>query len=197
MRLPQDGRRGQRVHGWRRYRTHPPLPGQRRDDLGGEPGGERAVWHADEIDKYDAAIFGCVGSQQTKTTAQLTTVLNYANKGGRVFATHFSYVWLNTATTWGTTANKWAPGTRSWNNTSSPGSLSAIVDTSFPKGVLFSTWLQAPVAPMSATFRSAVLGSQRTVRDVTSDDRDHRAASGHQSVHLRRRLERRHELPPR
>jgi hypothetical protein len=105
-----------------------------------------------ELDKYDAAIFGCVGSQQTKTAAQLATVLNYANKGGRVFGTHFSYVWLNTAATWGTTADKWAPGTRSWNSTAAPGSLSAVVDTSFPKGVLFSTWLQAPVAPVSATY---------------------------------------------
>jgi hypothetical protein len=105
-----------------------------------------------EIDKYDAVIFGCVGSAVSKTAAELTAVLNYANKGGRVFATHWSEVWLNSATTWGATASKWAPGTETWDNTSAPGSLSAIVDTSFPKGVLFSTWLQAPVAPVSATY---------------------------------------------
>jgi hypothetical protein len=105
-----------------------------------------------EIDKYDAAIFGCVGGEQAKPKGALLNVLNYANKGGRVFATHYSYVWLNSTTTWGSTANKWAPNTNSWNNTSAPGSLSAFVDTSFPKGVLFSTWLQAPVAPVSATY---------------------------------------------
>ena len=105
-----------------------------------------------EIDKYDAVIFGCVGGEQVKNNAQLTAVKNYANKGGRVFSTHYSYVWLNTAATWGGTANKWAPDTQAWNSTAAPGSLSAMVDTSFPKGLLFSTWLQAPVAPVSATY---------------------------------------------
>jgi hypothetical protein len=105
-----------------------------------------------EIDKYDAVIFGCVGSEVAKTTAQLTAVLNYANKGGRVFATHWSEVWLSSATTWGATANKWAPGTQAWSSTAAPGSLSAVVDTTFPKGVLFSSWLQAPVAPVSASY---------------------------------------------
>lgn len=105
-----------------------------------------------EIDKYDAVIFGCVGSEVTKEDNALLNVLGYANRGGRVFATHYSYVWLNSARTWGATANKFAPDTANWNSTSAPGSMSSFVDTSFPKGVLFSTWLQAPVAPKSATF---------------------------------------------
>ena len=111
-----------------------------------------------EIDKFDATIFGCVGGQVNKDAASRANVVDYANKGGRVFATHFSYVWLYTTTTpaytspWAGTANVWNPGRASWNNTAPPGSLSAFVDTSFPKGVLFSTWLQAPVAPVSATY---------------------------------------------
>jgi hypothetical protein len=112
-------------------------------------GGACAV---NEVDKYDAAIFGCTGDQDTKSTTALSNILAYANKGGRVFATHYSYVWLNSATTWKSTASTWTPNTRSWDSTAAPGSLSSIVDTSFPKGVLFSTWLQAPVAPTSATF---------------------------------------------
>jgi hypothetical protein len=105
-----------------------------------------------EIDKYDAAIFGCVGSEVPKPDTALLNVLGYANKGGRVFGTHYSYVWLNSATTWGATADKWAPNTQAWDSTAPPGSLSAFVDTSFAKGVLFSTWLQAPVAPKSGTY---------------------------------------------
>jgi hypothetical protein len=105
-----------------------------------------------EIDKYDAVIFGCVGAEETKSAAQLKRVFDYANKGGRVFATHWSEVWLNSASTWGATAKSWSPGAQAWSNTGAPGSLSAFVDTSFPKGVLFSTWLQAPVAPVSATY---------------------------------------------
>lgn len=105
-----------------------------------------------EIDKFDAVIFGCVGSEQSKTAAQLKVVYDYANKGGRVFATHWSEVWLSSASTWASTAKSWSPGAQAWNNTGAPGSISAFVDTSFPKGVLFSTWLQAPVAPVSATY---------------------------------------------
>ncbi len=105
-----------------------------------------------ELDKYDAVIFGCVASEVSKSNNSLTRVLNYANKGGRIFATHYSYVWLRSNTTWGSTADRWAPETQGWNSRTAPGSLSAVVDTSFPKGVLFSTWLAAPVAPVSTTF---------------------------------------------
>jgi hypothetical protein len=109
-----------------------------------------------EIEKYDATIFGCVGSQRSKDPIPRQTVVDYANKGGRVFATHFSYVWLYTAngytSPWAATATSFAPGTQAWENKSPPGSLSAFVDTSFPKGVLFNNWLKAPVAPTPATY---------------------------------------------
>lgn len=105
-----------------------------------------------ELDKYDAVIFGCVGGEVSKGSTELTRLLNYANKGGRVFATHYSYVWLNSNTTWRSTASRWAPDTQGWDATAAPGSLSAVIDTSFPKGMLFSSWLQAPIAPVSATF---------------------------------------------
>jgi hypothetical protein len=111
-----------------------------------------------EIDKFDAAIFGCVGGQQNKPAAARANVLAYANKGGRVFATHYSYVWLYSVagaggtgftSPWDATVDKWDPANEiSWDN----GTVTAPIDTSFPKGLLFSTWLQAPVAPLSATF---------------------------------------------
>ncbi len=49
---------------------------------------------ATELAKYDMTLFECVGSQQPKTLADQLKVIGYANSGGRVFATHFSYVWL-------------------------------------------------------------------------------------------------------
>ena len=107
---------------------------------------------AREIDKYDAVLFECVASQVNKGVLPLLNVLGYANRGGRVFATHYSYVWLQTATTWGATATTWAPETTRWNSTTAPGSISAMIDTTYPKGVLFSTWLQAPVGPNSPTW---------------------------------------------
>jgi hypothetical protein len=49
---------------------------------------------ASELAKYDMALFECVGSRSAKAVADQNRVIDYANAGGRVFATHFSYVWL-------------------------------------------------------------------------------------------------------
>lgn len=109
-----------------------------------------------EIDKYDAVIFGCVGSQSNKGATARDNVIRYANAGGRVFATHYSYVWLYSAggyiSPWAATATSFAASTEAWDATSSPGSMSAFVDTSFPKGTLFANWLQAPVGTPSPSY---------------------------------------------
>ncbi len=49
---------------------------------------------ANELDDYDMVLFECVGERQSKAAVDQKRVINYANAGGRVFATHFSYVWL-------------------------------------------------------------------------------------------------------
>jgi hypothetical protein len=46
------------------------------------------------LDDYDMTLFECVGSRESKSSQSRTRLINYANAGGRVFATHFSYVWL-------------------------------------------------------------------------------------------------------
>lgn len=62
---------------------------------------------ATELAKYDMTLFECVGSQVQKTLANQQNVIDYANNGGRVFATHYSYVWLTNDT--GTVASNTAP----------------------------------------------------------------------------------------
>jgi hypothetical protein len=99
------------------------------------------------IDGYDAVIFGCVGGQQNKPLNAQDNVIGYANVGGRVFATHFSYVWLYNVKPWQQTADAWNPGRQAWD-----GTIQTFLDTSFPKGVLFQNWLQAPVPPVSASY---------------------------------------------
>ena len=47
-----------------------------------------------EMRKYDMIILDCVGGEQPKTTAQRANLEAYANAGGRVFASHYAYVWL-------------------------------------------------------------------------------------------------------
>jgi hypothetical protein len=91
------------------------------------------------INQYDMVVFSCVGAEVTKSTAQQDVVIDYANSGGRVFATHFSYVWLFDD----------APfqGTASWNiNQGDPaggGNITGYIDFTNPKGQAFAQWLLA------------------------------------------------------
>jgi hypothetical protein len=91
-----------------------------------------------ELDKYDMVIFGCVGEQVTSTSIisaqDKQRVMTYANKGGRVYATHFSYVWLYNNVPWSGTA-AWGVNQDQWNL------VTADVDTSFTKGQAFAQWL--------------------------------------------------------
>jgi len=99
-----------------------------------------------ELSKHDMVIFSCVGSQQDKAAAVQKNVIDYTNAGGRVFATHFSYVWLYNDAPFS--------GTAGWkiNQTNPASPLTATVDTTFPKGLVFSKWLdvvKASTAPLS------------------------------------------------
>ena len=60
-----------------------------------------------QLAKYDMALFECVGEREPKTAADQARVIAYANAGGRVFATHFSYVWLTDSD--GTAASNTGP----------------------------------------------------------------------------------------
>jgi hypothetical protein len=101
---------------------------------GGTPWAYTLTTDPAELAKYDLTLFECNGWQDDKSPTQLANVRDYANKGGRVYATHYGYVWLHTNTPWSTTAS-WAPETAEW------ASVTANVDTTFPKGQAFARWL--------------------------------------------------------
>lgn len=84
---------------------------------------------------YDIVMFPCQGRAYTKTTAMQNNLIDYANTGGRVYATHFSYVWLYNDPPFSGTAN--------WLGTSS--NLAdgiATIDTTYPNGQTLADWLQ-------------------------------------------------------
>jgi hypothetical protein len=100
---------------------------------------ETTLWGSQAaINQYDLVFFACQGAEFDKTAAAQQTVINYANAGGRVFTTHFGYVWLFNDTPFSTTAN--------WNVaqpaffTSDP--ETGYIVTSFPKGMTLAQWLQ-------------------------------------------------------
>jgi hypothetical protein len=98
------------------------------------------------LDQYDAVVFGCAGARNDRTTAILDRVRAYADKGGRVFATHYEYVYLATNPPWSTTAG-WDVATQRLS-----ASWTGEVNTGSAKRLLFSQWLGASgVSALSAT----------------------------------------------
>ena len=96
------------------------------------------------LDASDLVIFDCWGYRVDQSAAALANIETYANAGGRIFASHFSYVWSYTNQPWGcgancTTANKtvadWTPDVNFGNSTT------ATIDVTSPKGILMDEWL--------------------------------------------------------
>ncbi len=113
-----------------------------------------------ELAKYDMALFECVGAQEPKVAADQQRVIAYANAGGRVFATHFSYVWLTNSN--GSAGTNTGPTpfsqTASWLvNQSQVDSLTGLVDQTLQgdpatqaRRIAFASWLQITGASSTA-----------------------------------------------
>jgi hypothetical protein len=90
------------------------------------------------LDKYDIVILSCEGNQfaQDKSAVAMAGLQAYANKGGRVFASHWHNVWLQRGPApWPTVAN-WQ-----MNGRNLPDPFTTAIDTSFPKGEALADWL--------------------------------------------------------
>ena len=116
------------------------------------PAASTLYGNATELAKYDMALFECVGNRVVKADADQQRVIDYANVGGRVFATHFSYVWLTdsdgSANT--NTGPKPFSQTADWDvNQGSYASATGLVDQSLQgdaatqtRRIAFANWLQ-------------------------------------------------------
>jgi hypothetical protein len=93
---------------------------------------------AAHLNVYDAVILACEGGEYDKGTTIDQNLVDYAGRGGRVFATHFSYAYLEKAPA----ATSWPSVVEYWNHTSYPVSpMTAIINRSFAKGDNFAKWL--------------------------------------------------------
>jgi hypothetical protein len=117
--------------------------------IGGATDEATLVGNSAKLAQYDMVLFGCKGAQHDRTTAEQQNVINYANAGGRVFATHFGYVYLYNDAPFSSTAS-WNPG-QCDPFTSLDGCVSSmgyppdqngVIDQSFPKGQALAQWLQ-------------------------------------------------------
>ena len=109
------------------------------DPFGGLPPATTLYDNPAELSKYDVVIADCVGSELDKTTAQRGNVETYANGGGRLFTSHFGYVWLYDQPA----ANSFTP-TATWNPAqAAPPDQDGYIDVSFLKGQTFAQWIYA------------------------------------------------------
>ena len=108
---------------------------------------------------YDVVLLPCEGGnfdKQTMGNTPYQNLMSYADAGGRAFATHFSYTWLQYPSVKGyvPAPNDWskvAKWTHSSGSTNTQDPLTGVVNTSFPKGSVYSTWLQNVAASTTAT----------------------------------------------
>lgn len=113
---------------------------------------ESQLWGSQAtLDQYDMLLFPCQGSEYYTSRAALANwpgmwnrLLDYTAAGGRIFATHYSYVWLHGKKS----GSSWNPGPGPWEQVatwnadqSSPGDQDGLIDMSFPKGQAFAQWL--------------------------------------------------------
>jgi hypothetical protein len=107
------------------------------------------------LGQYDMVIFACVGAQVDQNGGDQQNVINYANDGGRVYATHYSYVWLYDDPPFSTTAN-WQVGQEQQQDNIEP----VDVNTDFARGALMAEWLDLIGA--STSYGVMPLGYLRT-----------------------------------
>ena len=90
------------------------------------------------LNQYDVVMLPCEGGQFPQPAQQLANLITFANSGGRVYSSHFSYDWMYQNPPFDGVAN-WAVS-----QSQLPDGV-ATVDTSFSAGQTLSQWLQLPV----------------------------------------------------
>ena len=130
---------------------------------GGAPGGSTLTSSLNTLKTYDVVLLPCEGTENDAHNTDAANLVSFANLGGRVFTTHYGYVWLATPSPTGIAKNQTAFfGTADWsrldqNDYNNP--TLATVDQTFPKGVAFAQWLQNVGA--TAALGSATINEPR------------------------------------
>jgi hypothetical protein len=113
------------------------------------------------LNSYDMVMFPCQGTAAGQaTTTAATNLLSYANTGGRVFATHYSYAWLNPASPY----NSLFPPVANWVTDTQLSDGPATINTNFNDGATLAQWLKN--AGASTTFGQVALNTLRN--DISS-----------------------------
>jgi hypothetical protein len=116
---------------------------------------------------YDLMLLSCTGESKLGVAdADYENVRAYADKGGRIFGSHWHDAWIRTdAKT--TTDPLWYPQVVQFASSAHgiDAPLTAKIDTSFPKGASFSDWL-TNVGATTVPGQIVIQGAEHTVDSV-------------------------------
>jgi hypothetical protein len=105
---------------------------------GGSPPASSLWSDLNTLERYDVVLLPCEGGEYRKPDAGLGNLVDYTSSGGRLFVTHYSYVWTAFTEPFSSTAS-WVPDPAQSHNPPDP--FQGLVDTTFPKGAAFYEWL--------------------------------------------------------
>ena len=100
--------------------------------------------NASTLNSYDVLMLPCEGGPYpaAKTAAEYTNLVNFANMGGRIYSSHFSYQWMYDNPPFNTVAN--------WDvNQAALANGIATVNAGFSGGLQLSQWLEETGASSS------------------------------------------------
>ncbi|HYP98931.1 MAG TPA: carboxypeptidase-like regulatory domain-containing protein [Polyangiaceae bacterium] len=115
----------------------------------------KALWDTQEhLNEHDVVVLSCEGQETTggptgsmRVGTQVQQyMMNYANSGGRVFASHYQYAWFNTGpfSTGGNNLATWNTGMGQLDDTQSfPAEINTTLSAgaAFPEGTALAKWL--------------------------------------------------------
>jgi hypothetical protein len=101
------------------------------------PAAETLYSSESTLAEYDMVVLPCVAMPVVQAPSDQQNMIDYTTAGGRIFATHYSYAWLDNDAPFSNTANWTVPG-----NPNAPDTLTATIDTSFVEGQSLATFLQ-------------------------------------------------------
>jgi hypothetical protein len=130
---------------------------------GGSPADSTLWSDPNNLKQYDVVLLPCEGGEYRKPDAGIGNLVDYTSQGGRLFVTHYSYVWTAFNAPFNQTAD-WVPDKGQVSDPPNP--FSTTVDTSFPKGAAFAQWL-SNVSALDGSGNLSVVEARDDVGPVT------------------------------
>jgi hypothetical protein len=128
---------------------------------GSTPSESALMTNSTTLNGYDVVMFPCQGNPSNQATAPgATNLLGYANAGGRIFSTHYSYAWLDSAAPY----NSQFVGVANWTVSAEAqvATGTGTVNTGFTDGATLAQWLQNANATVAGTGNEISLSTLRT-----------------------------------